>query len=539
MKHICTLLLVVAALPLSAQRLSKAWVSDLGNGAFRNPVICADYSDPDVIRVGRDYWLTSSSFNCVPGLQILHSTDLVNWQIVGAALPRMYDGVAFDTPQHGNGVWAPSIRYHEGTYYIFWGDPDRGIYVVSARNPRREWSEPRLIYPAKGVIDPSPLWDDDGRLYVVHGWAGSRAGFKSILSVVEFDPHSFRPLTGDVDVFDGHSEHPTIEGPKFYRRGKYYYIFAPAGGVKEGWQLVMRSEKIYGPYEWRKVLHQGSTETHGPHQGGWVTDTRGESWFVHFVDRYAYGRVVHLQPMTWERDGWCTMGADIDKDGVGEPVASCMKPAGRSKITTVSDSDTFDSSKLGLQWQWHANPMPAWIRFAPQQGTITLNCVAQCDEFRNLWDTPNLLLQKFPAERFSFTARLRFVANADGERGGIVVMGEDYATLSFSRYDSKTYLEQTICIDAPKGSEEMSDETIAIENCDWFFLRVTVGDDARCQFSYSTDGKEYKNAGSPFTARAGRWIGAKVGLFAKSSVPFNNSGWVEVDQVVVDGGFRQ
>lgn len=287
---------------------------------FTNPILHSDYSDPDVIKVGDDFWMTASSFNCVPGLPILHSKDLIHWTLVNAALPELYSD-SFDAPSHGNGVWAPSIRFHQEKFYIFWGDPDIGIFVVTADNPLGEWSKPSLIIEGKGLIDPCPLWDDDGRLYLVHGWAGSRAGFKSILTICELNPETFRQIGENILAFNGkETGNPTVEGPKFYKRDGWYYIFAPAGGVKEGWQLVLRSRDVFGPYEWKKVLHQGDSDIHGPHQGGWVEDAAGESWFLHFEDRYAYGRVVHLQPMQWLPDGWCSIGVDTNGDGIGEPV---------------------------------------------------------------------------------------------------------------------------------------------------------------------------------------------------------------------------
>ena len=142
--------------------VSDVWVADQGDGTFKNPVLYADYSDPDVIRVGEDYYLTASSFNCSPGLPILHSKDLVNWTILSYALP---EGVGHkeDKPGHGNYVWAPSIRYHNGEFYIYWGDPDQGIFMVKAKKAEGPWCEPVLVKAGKGMIDTCPLWDDDGR----------------------------------------------------------------------------------------------------------------------------------------------------------------------------------------------------------------------------------------------------------------------------------------------------------------------------------------------------------------------------------------
>ncbi|HEX8687917.1 MAG TPA: glycoside hydrolase 43 family protein, partial [Pyrinomonadaceae bacterium] len=239
---IAVLVTLLAFVPgARAQAVSKVWVADNGDGTYKNPVIHADFSDPDAVRVGEDFYMTASSFNAAPGLPVLHSKDLVNWAVVGYALNRQPPFDVFDKPQHGNGVWAPAIRYHGGEFYIYYPDPDRGIYVVKAKDASGPWSEPLLVKEAKGWIDPCPLWDEDGRAYLVTGVAASRSGVKSILVVSRMSPDGTRLLDDGVLVFDGHDKHPTVEGPKFYKRNGYYYIFAPAGGVETGWQLALRS----------------------------------------------------------------------------------------------------------------------------------------------------------------------------------------------------------------------------------------------------------------------------------------------------------
>ena len=375
-----TLVLLCASISLFAQDyVSQVWVPDQGDGTYRNPILDADYSDPDLCRAGENYYMTASSFNCIPGLPILHSRDLVNWRIINHALPRISYDTAFDQPQHGNGVWAPSIRYHEGTFYIFYGDPDRGIFMLRTQDPAGRWSAPVNVKPGKGMIDPCPLWDGD-RVYLVHGYAGSRAGMKSVLGVCELNADASAAITESRLVFDGHPDHPTVEGPKFYKKDGYYYIFAPAGGVPTGWQLVMRSKDVYGPYEARIVMAQGSTSVNGPHQGGWVTTPDGkEDWFMHFQDKYAYGRVVHLQPMQW-KEGWPVIGIDREGKGCGEPVLSYRKPSvGKTyPICTPAESDEFESRTLGLQWQWHSNYSPLWYYTASERSRLRLS------RYRNL-----------------------------------------------------------------------------------------------------------------------------------------------------------
>src|SRR5690606_9333500 len=219
--------------------VSQVWVADLGNGTYKNPILNADYSDPDVVRVGDDYYMTASSFNAVPGLPILHSNDLVNWSLVNHALRRQFPIKHFEKPQHGNGVWAPSIRYHNGEFYIFYGDPDFGIYMVKTKDPRGVWDNPILLESAKGIIDVSPLWDDDGQAYIAYAYAGSRAGIKSVIAIKKVDLETNKTTDEGVIVFDGHETDPTIEGPKIHKYKGYYYIFAPGGGVSTGWQTVL------------------------------------------------------------------------------------------------------------------------------------------------------------------------------------------------------------------------------------------------------------------------------------------------------------
>ena len=340
-----------------AQEISKTWVADKGNGTYQNPVLHADYSDPDVCAAGDDFYMTASSFNCIPGIPILHSNDLVNWSLVNYALPIQEPEEFFDKAQHGKGVWAPAIRFHNGEFYIYWGDPDYGIYMIKAKDPKGRWSKPVLVKAGKGMIDPTPLWDEDGKVYLVHAYAGSRSGVNSIVVICELNAEGTEVISDPVMVFDGNDgKNHTVEGPKLYKRNGYYYIFAPAGGVATGWQLVLRSKNIYGPYESKIVMAQGKTNINGPHQGGWVDTNTGESWFVHFQDKGAYGRVIHLNPMTWVND-WPVIGVDKDEDGCGEPVTTYKKPnVGKTyPIATPPESDEFNTRHLGLQWQWHAN----------------------------------------------------------------------------------------------------------------------------------------------------------------------------------------
>ena len=537
------ILYLLLALPLAAnaQYRSEVWCPDNGDGTYTNPVINADYSDPDVCVVGDDYYMTASSFNCIPGLPILHSKDLVNWQIVGHALNRLTPTEEFDKPSHGNGVWAPSIRYHQGMFYIYWGDPDQGVFRVTATNPAGPWSEPLCVIPGKGMIDTTPLWDDDGRCYLVNGWANSRSRFASVLTVRELDSEGKRPISDPVIVFDGNgTENRTCEGPKFYKRDGWYWIMCPAGGVPTGFQLAMRAKSPYGPYESKVVLAQGTTAVDGPHQGGWVHTSQGEDWFLHFQDKECYGRVVHLQPVTW-KDNWPVMGKVPAKGYCGEPVITWRKPktAGNVQVVNPVESDEFNEPRLGLQWQWHANydqkfGMPTAF------GTYRIYTHKVSEQYANLWEVPNLLLQKTPADNFTATTRLRFTSKADNQVGGLLVMGLDYFALTLKRVGDKFLLQLVTCKSADKGTPEQV-TTMAtlspteVDKIDYqpgihedIWLRVRVAD-GQCRFSYSTNGKKYQDAGQSYTLREGKWIGAKVGLMAIEPAGKTNRGWIDAD----------
>jgi len=530
---------------------SKVWVPDNGDGTYKNPIIHADYSDPDVIRVGNDYYLTASSFNYVPGLPILHSYDLVNWTIIANVFLKQPPFERYDSVQHGGGVWAPAIRYHNGEFYIYYPDPDLGIYMVKAKNIDGPWSEPYLVKKAKGWIDPCPYWDDNGKAYLVNGLAGSRAGIKSSLILSEMSADGMHLLDNGTLIFDGHAKHPTIEGPKMYKRNGYYYILAPAGGVGTGWQVALRSKNIYGPYEDKIVLEKGAvSSTNGPHQGGWVETPSGESWFIHFQDKDAYGRIAHLEPMKWIND-WPFIGIDIDGNGIGEPVATFKKPnVGKTfPKETPQESDEFNSQKIGLQWQWDANvqnnfAFPAGTSY----GFLRLFNVPVPDKTVNLWTVPNLLTQKFPAPNFSATTKCTFTPRTDDEETGLIVSGIDYAYISLKQTPKGLVIGQTICIDAEHGSAERKLETIPVAASTVYFKvsvknilptdpnfstynkaeNATFGN-ALCTFSYSLDGKDFKQIGEPFSAKKGKWVGSKVGLFAIRHGKTYETGYADYD----------
>jgi beta-xylosidase len=476
------------------------WTPDRGDGTYCNPILYADYSDPDVVRHGDDFWMTASSFNCTPGLPILHSTDLVNWTLVNHALKNLPDA-RYNEVQPGCGVWAPSIRFHAGKFWIFFPLVDEGIYVTTATDPRGQWTEPHLVQAGKGLIDPCPLWDDDGKAYLVHAYAFSRAGRKHQLCIAPMATDGTRLLGEGQIVFHEPDRHPTLEGPKFLKRDGWYYILAPAGGVATGWQLALRSRNIYGPYEDKIVLHQGRTAVNGPHQGALVDTANSEWWFLHFQDVGVYGRVVHLQPVEW-REGWPLMGALNGAVAAGEPVLQNRKPnllqAGAASPAT---SDEFSSSKLGRQWQWHANHRDDWFSLSARDGWLRL--FAQ-PVTADLDKTPQLLLQKFPARSFRVETSVELHASQDGDEAGLMIAGDEFAAYAVRRVGGQLEL-----VFRRRGTEEI---ITALANGE-VRLQVEVADGGWCSFALVTANSTRQFARKKFQAQPGKWIGAKVGIY--------------------------
>ncbi len=475
---------------------------------YTNPILPFDYSDPDVIRVGKNYYMTYSTFACVPGLQILQSRDGVEWTIVDVALPDTVPGYGhLDACPAGCGVWAPSIRHHAGRFYIYYGDPDIGIFCLRSEKTKTipcRWEPAVLVKRGKGLIDPCPLWDEDGRCYLVHAFAGSRAGFKSALAVCELNPDGLSVLHEDQLVFDGHQENPTCEGPKFHKRNGYYYILCPAGGVKTGWQLCLRSKSVYGPYEWRRVLEQGSTAINAPHQGAWVDDK-----FYHFQDVGTAGRIVHLQPLKWQ-DNWPVIGNN------GEPVLS-MGQTHEPALHRIMDG--FWTRTLSPDWQWSGNRKAQYYYLAAETDSASRMANDYIRLFTypaaDVQTAPNLLLRKIPANTaFSVMARVRFSPRPQGknpkykEEAGLIVHGRKSRTLP-----------------VPADGE-------------WWYARIDVSATHQCRFFLCDDGEEWQEIGEPFQAVAGEWIGAKIGFYAVRSLvesaspykrPDNTAGWMDVD----------
>lgn len=488
---------------------ASVYLPDQGDGMYTNPVLFCDYSDPDCICVDGVYYMTASSFNYVPGLPILVSRDLVNWRLANYAIANL-PGSRFDAPCHAQGVWAPAIRFRDGMFYIFYGQPDEGIFMVRAADPLGQWEPPVLVLPGKGLIDPCPFWDEDGRAWVVHGYAKSRIGFNGWLGIFPLSADGTHAAGEDHLLYDGMAEHPTIEGPKVYRRGEWYYIFAPAGGVEAGWQIVLRSSLLMGPYESRVVLRQGESGVNGPHQGAWIETPEGGNWFMHFQSRGLYGRVTHLQPMQWSADGWPVIG---DPEDPGVPVDGWEKPAdAECKPTGMTGSDDF-SGPLGLQWQFMGNWRPDFYECG--EGRLRLYARRLPRGGVKLWECPQACTQKIACPAFCAEVTVDAAGLKADEQAGLGLVGGQYAYAALRRRAEGLSLVYVVS-EGDLHEECVTDEVIGLPESP-VTLRMTLlpmGDaEAVMTLEYAVDGV-FRVIGQPFAPARHTWVGARIALFA-------------------------
>ncbi|MES2988871.1 MAG: glycoside hydrolase 43 family protein [Pseudomonadota bacterium] len=519
MRSALTAALLLTVAPAAAQQAT-----------YTNPIIYADYSDPDVIRVGSDYYMVASSFHLSPGIPVLKSRDLVHWSIIGHVLPKLPFGPLYDMPgphmltdkiskpiggtKYASGVWAPSIRHHDGKFWVYWATPDEGVFMATATDPAGPWSEAVAVEATAGLEDPCPFWDDDGRAWLVHGKVGAGP-----LILHRMSPDGTRLLDEGVVIAEDKEQLPVLEGPKLYKRDGWYYIFAPIGGVGTGPQAVGRAKDIRGPYEWRNVLEPGTTPIQGPHQGGYVETSSGQGWFAHFNSTGAFGRIVHLQPVVW-RAGWPVMGDPIaGKDG-GQPVARhAMPDTGHAPTRDrLQDSDEFAKPKLGLQWSWNHNPDDSAWSLTARPGWLRLTALPAAQ----LVNARNTLTQILQGPRSTITTRIDVSGMTDGQRAGLTLFGVRPAWIGVVRERGQNRITLS------SEGVETRGPLLTRKTID---LRAEVSEGQSVRYSYSIDGgRRFTVLGDPFwLARFSWWKGSRPALFTFNRDPGTPRGSVDMD----------
>lgn len=527
-------LVVLASLASDA---AGARSGQLAQATYHNPVLYADYSDPDVIRVGRFYYLVASSFHFSPGIPVLRSQDLVHWQIIAHVLPRLDFAPGYDMPgpftltdatskpvgegqRYAGGVWAPALRYHHHRFYIYWPTPNEGIFMSTASHPQGPWTAPVTVLAGPGYEDPCPFWDKDGRAYLIHSKVGAGP-----LILHRLSPDGTHVLDEGHVIVEDKINLPVLEGPKLYRRQGWIYIFAPVGGVGTGGQAVLRSHSIEGPYEHRLVLSAGTTGVQGPHQGGYVETPSGQGWFLHFNQTGAFGRITYLEPVRWEHD-WPIIGQAAPGSETGQPVAELALPLSKQGMTgtRIQDSDEFDAPSLGLQWEWNHNPDNGRWSLCQRPGFLRLHA----GRAEYLVTARNTLTQILQGPSMQVTTRLDISHLSEQQRAGLVLFGVKPAWIGVVRDKGVTYLTYASSGIETRGARL---ETKMIE------VRATITETQKVQFALRSRQDVAFSDFGPETplAKFSWWKGSRPGLFTYVKTDSNNvaasdePGYIDID----------
>lgn len=385
----------------------------------------------------------------------------------------------------------PSIRYHDNKFWVFFCTPKEGLFMSNAVNPSGPWSPLHLVKKVEKWEDPCPFWDEDGQAYL----GRSRHGAGPII-IHKMSADGTRLLDEGMTVYTG----PVAEGTKIFKKDGYYYLSIPEGGVGTGWQTILRSKNIYGPYEKKVVLEQGSTTINGPHQGA-IVDTPDDQWaFFHFQHHHALGRVVHLQPMHWEND-WPVIGVDFDRNGIGEPVYVCQKPIESKTIFAPQTDDDFSTPNLSLQWQFNHNPTDHAWSLSAHPGSLTLKAL-KSSTFRL---ARNTLTQKIMGNISEATIAMDFTEIADGQRCGLACMGKINNVLGIKMEKGQKYLYT---------SNDTTEISTTFPNGNQIYLRVSIDmTNQKFQYFYSTDNIRFIPYGTSFFIPFGFWKGARIALY--------------------------
>lgn len=519
MKLILLLFLLAGICSRPALAQNNVWMSDNGDGTFTNPLMWGDWPDPDVIRVGDEFYFVSTSMQYVPGCPIVRSKDLVNWTMAGYAVERYDEDPRYDMQGgtlYRNGSWAATIRHHNGKFYVGfctpygWGREKGNFSMCIADKAEGPWE--RVIFP-EYLYDPGLLFDDDGKVYVVHG--------QGTLYATELNADARSVKGENVKIWDKRFKNAHefgggfgMEGAHAYKINGKYYITCPAGGT-EGWQICLRSDHIYGPYEHKLIMNDNASyPPNGYHQGGMVELKNGDWWFIIMQDRGPIGRVPHLVPVEWV-DGWPMLGRG------GKDVITYPKPAagGKARLCAPATTDEFNTAKLGLQWQWNHNPDPARWSLTDRKGYMRLKASQAGD-----WlDARNTLTQRVQGPCSEGTVVMETSGLKDGCVAGFGVFEKPYAYVAVRQTDGRK--ELIMCNDG-----EIIGAPAAFSG-DRIWIRARVTDrDFIARFYYSLDGENYFPIGNQLKMGLGiDWTANRFALLNFTTSPAGEGGYADFD----------
>ena len=530
------LLLVLAFAPAVVR--AQTWTADLGNGTYSNPLFYDEFSDPDVIRVGDDFYLTGTTMHSMPGLPILHSTDLVNWELLGYAMDRLDLGPEYRLEGgniYGRGIWAPSFRWHAGTFYIFSNVNGRTTQLFRATDPRGPWTRTAMNV---SLHDLSVLFDDDGKVWVVWGYRD--------LHLAQLDSALTDTVPGSVRALFG-KDSQMGEGSHFYKIHGRYYITSAWYAVRMRLACA-RADRLDGPWEVNPEISADEDfglrmgyrlrgpappfdvtppdpSSHGHlsmHQGGIVDTPEGEWWGLSMMDANSIGRLTGLSPVTW-KDGWPYYGLPGNLERTPHIWVKPKTAHPSAPRAPYRRSDDFSGPALADVWQWNHVPVDSAWSLGERRGYLRLHALPAKD----LWWAKNTLTQRAIGPQSEPTAVLEISGMRPGDVAGLALFDFPYAWIGVRRDSAGFWLER---FDQRTDSTERlplaAGRVWLRADCDFLTEKAT--------FSYSTDGKRFEKVGGEFTMvfQLTTFQGVRYALFS-----FNTSGapggWADFDAFAV------
>jgi len=504
--HLIIALVLLTASTLIAQNAKVLSWGDQGDGTYKNPILNGDYSDPDVIRVGSDYYLITSTFHLSPGITVLHSKDLVNWTIIGHAINDLAEfDSAYSADQMGeysHGVWAPAIRYHDGKFWVYVFDPVFGLFMTTATNPAGPWEPVHQVFKGRNYDDCCPFWDDDGQMYLTGArfpdWQPGVRMYDIYLWKLSSDGKSF--------VDDGTIIHKgeSSEATKVYKINGWYYIFycENSGDIHRS-QMAMRSKNIYGPYEYKRLCQERGTPYNAA-QGGLVQTEKGDWYFLHHFDDSTnpLGRTLALNPVTWINE-WPIIGR-VEADGVGSAVFEGKKPVAGFPIARPQTNDEFNSDQLEKMWEWNHSPRNDKWSLTERKGYLRLYA-SKAANSGGFFQASNTLLQRVMGSEYGNIVTCMDVKGmTDGQINGLCIVANNLGLLKVVQKNNERFIQTTI------GGKTTNFEPIR-SNKVWL---KAVSENNVYQFYFSPDGKHFNPVGEKFEVKDWcNWRGVEIGLF--------------------------
>jgi beta-xylosidase len=508
-----------------AQETSRRWGEwqrwgDQGDGTYLNPVLPADFSDIDCIRVGSNYYAISSTFQFSPGMVILQSKDLVNWKIAGHAvsdLTQIGPELGWERMnRYGRGIWAGALRYHDKKFQLYFGTPEEGYFMTTASKPEGPWEPLHKILGESGWDDCCPFWDEDGQGYFV----GTQFNQNYKTYIYKMTPDG-RDIIKESRVLI--NEGAGREANKLYKwNGWYYHFFSEVGGDGGRYTMMQRSKNIFGPYSEKKQLTHTNWEANEPNQGGIVQTPNGDWYFLtHHGHGDWSGRIMSLLPVTWI-DGWPIIGK-VAPDGVGDMVWSGPKPI-RGPLVTLQTDDDFASSKLAPQWEWNYQPRTEKWSLKEKRGSLRLHAFKPLKTNDLLWAGNTLTQRSMRTSRNEVTLKLNLSGMVSGQKAGLChFAAPSYSSLGIVQEGitrQLVYRQDDKTVDGP---------TITGDN---LWIRSRWGLDGRSQYFYSQDGRTFTDFGPPYQLQWGSYRGDRIGIYNYNDTA--EAGYIDVDSFRYD-----